>query len=70
MTVLDEEGLLVVDSGLSSDTFNKIACARLQESEVNCRITEAADYFTNVWATFCVVGRTRLAALGPRESIA
>jgi hypothetical protein len=32
MAVFDEEGLLVVDSGLASDTFNKIARTRLQES--------------------------------------
>lgn len=52
MTVLDEEGLLMVDSGLSSDTFNKIARARLREPEVNCRITEAVEYFTNVGRPF------------------
>jgi hypothetical protein len=34
MAFFDEEGRLVVDSGLASDTFNKIARARLQESEV------------------------------------
>jgi hypothetical protein len=37
MTVLDGRDLLVVDSGLSSNTFNKIARARLQESEVDRR---------------------------------
>jgi len=52
MTVLDEEDLLVVDSGLSSDTFNKIARARLHESEVNRRTTEAVKYFTNVGRPF------------------
>jgi len=31
MTVFDEEYLLVVDSGLASETFNKIARAGLQE---------------------------------------
>lgn len=48
MTVLDELDLLVVDSGLSSDTFNKIARARLQDSEVDRRIGQAVAYFTDV----------------------
>jgi hypothetical protein len=41
MTVFDQADLLVVDSGISSDTFNKMARARLQESEVDHRIAEA-----------------------------
>jgi hypothetical protein len=52
ISVLDEEDLLVVDSGLSSDTFNKITRARLQESEVDRRITEAVAYFTTFHRPF------------------
>jgi ribosomal protein S18 acetylase RimI-like enzyme len=52
MTVLDEGDLLVVDSGLSSNTFNKIARARLQESEVDRRAKEALAYFTGVERPF------------------
>jgi hypothetical protein len=35
MTVLDQADLLVVDPGISSDTFNRMARARLQESGVD-----------------------------------
>ena len=48
MTVFDQADLLVVDSGISSDTFNKMARARLQESEVDHRIAEAVAYFMGV----------------------
>jgi hypothetical protein len=52
MTVFDQADLLVVDSGISSDTFNKMARARLQESEVDHRIAEAVAYFTGVERPF------------------
>jgi ribosomal protein S18 acetylase RimI-like enzyme len=52
MTVFDQADLLVVDSGISSDTFNKMARARLQESDVDRRIAEAVAYFTGVRRPF------------------
>jgi len=52
MTVFDQADLLVVDSGLSSDTFNKMARARLHESDVDRRIAEAAAHFTGVQRPF------------------
>jgi hypothetical protein len=52
MTVFDQADLLVVDSGLSSDTFNKMARARLQESDVDHRIAEAVAYFMGVERPF------------------
>lgn len=45
MTVLDHEDLLLVDSGLPSDTFNKIGRARLSESDADQRIGEAVAHF-------------------------
>ena len=38
MTVFDQADLLIVDSGISSDTVNKMARARLQESDVDYMI--------------------------------
>jgi|SRR5579864_579873 len=52
MTVFDDDGLLVVDSGLPSDTFNKTARARLSESDANRRISEVAAYFRSVERPF------------------
>ena len=52
MTVFDQADLLLVDSGISSDTFNKMARARLQESDVDRRIAEAVAYFTGVQRPF------------------
>lgn len=52
MTIVDEADLLVADSGLASDTFNKIARARLVESDVDRRIAEAVAYFTGVERPF------------------
>lgn len=52
MTIFDEEDLLAVDSGLVSDTFNKIARARLRESDADRRIAEAVAYFTDVERPF------------------
>ena len=45
MTVLDHEDLLLVDSELPSDTFNKVARARLSESDADRRIAEAVIRF-------------------------
>ncbi len=52
MTALDDGGLLLVDSGLASDTFNKITRAWLQESEADRRIAEAVAYFQRVSRPF------------------
>jgi hypothetical protein len=52
MTVLDRADLLVVDSVISSDTCNKMARARLQESDVDRRVAEAVAYFTGVRRPF------------------
>ena len=57
MTVLDPEDLLLVDSGLPSDTFNKIGRARLSESDADRRIAEAITHFRRVRRPFaCWVG--------------
>jgi hypothetical protein len=57
MTVLDDNGLLQVDSGLSSDTFNKITRARLRGTDADRRIAEAVAYFKRVRRPFaCWVG--------------
>ncbi len=45
MTVDDRQDLLLVDSRLPTDTFNKIARARLSEAEADRRIAEAVAYF-------------------------
>jgi ribosomal protein S18 acetylase RimI-like enzyme len=45
MCVRDEADLLVVDSGLPCDTFNKICRARLEEGSADARIGEAVAYF-------------------------
>jgi ribosomal protein S18 acetylase RimI-like enzyme len=45
MTVLEQEDLLLVDSALPSDTFNKIGRARLSEPEADRRIAEAIGHF-------------------------
>jgi ribosomal protein S18 acetylase RimI-like enzyme len=52
MTVLDQEDLLLVDSGLASDTFNKIGRARLSELEADRRIAEAVGYFLDASRPF------------------
>jgi ribosomal protein S18 acetylase RimI-like enzyme len=52
MTVFDQADLLVVDSGMSSDTFNKMARARPQESDIDRRTAEAVAYFTGVQRSF------------------
>jgi ribosomal protein S18 acetylase RimI-like enzyme len=45
MIVRDDPDLLLVDSGLPSDTFNKIARARMADSAVDLRIAGAVSYF-------------------------
>lgn len=45
MLVDDAEDLLIVDSGLPCETFNKICRARLGERDADERIAEAVDYF-------------------------
>jgi GNAT superfamily N-acetyltransferase len=45
MTVDDRADLLLVDSALPTDTFNKIARARLTEATADRRIAEAVGYF-------------------------
>jgi ribosomal protein S18 acetylase RimI-like enzyme len=45
MVVDDRSGLMLVDSGIPSDTFNKILAARLDESSADGRIEEALSYF-------------------------
>lgn len=41
MTVEDLDGLVVVDSGLASDTFNKVLGARLKPDDADARIADA-----------------------------
>lgn len=48
MTVDDRGGLLIVDSGLSTDTFNKILRARLDEAGADAAIERALSYFQTV----------------------
>ncbi|SMB97422.1 GNAT family N-acetyltransferase [Deinococcus hopiensis] len=45
--VLDDGQLLVVDSGLASDTFNVITCACLSASQASTRIKKAIQMFGN-----------------------
>jgi ribosomal protein S18 acetylase RimI-like enzyme len=45
MYVEDRGDLLLVDSGLQTDTFNKILRARLDESNADLRIEYALEYF-------------------------
>ena len=52
MKVIEDDGLLIVDSGLRTDTFNKVCRARLKESEADRRIAEAIAYFTGVHHPF------------------
>jgi ribosomal protein S18 acetylase RimI-like enzyme len=52
MTVRDENDLLVVDSGLVCDTFNKVARARLHEPEANRRIEYVIRHFQTIRIPF------------------
>lgn len=45
MLVRDTSDLLLVDSGLPSDTFNKLARARMTDVAADARIAEAVNYF-------------------------
>jgi len=45
MTVLDQEDVLLVDSGLPSDTFNKVARTRFSDSEADRGIDEVTQHF-------------------------
>ena len=73
MTVLGEGDLLVVDLDLSSNTFNKIARARLQESDCKSPklIVEQRRRELTSRALIALLrgGSARFAALGPRKSI-
>jgi ribosomal protein S18 acetylase RimI-like enzyme len=52
MTVLDQEDLLLVDSGFRSDTFNKIGRARFTDSDADRRIAEAVTHFRRAGRPF------------------
>lgn len=52
MTVDDREDLLLVDSGLPTDTFNKICRARLTEADADRRIIEAVARFRDAGRPF------------------
>ena len=52
MTVDDRDDLLLVDSGLSTDTFNKVCRARLCDSDADRRIAEALEHFRAVGRPF------------------
>jgi ribosomal protein S18 acetylase RimI-like enzyme len=52
MFVDDREDLLLVDSGLPTDTFNKICRARLREEEADARIAAAIAYFRQAGRPF------------------
>ena len=52
MTVDDREDLLLVDSGLPTDTFNKICRARLRDTEADRRIAEALEHFRGAGRPF------------------
>lgn len=52
MVVDDREDLLLVDSGLPNDGFNKVARARLAGDTADCRIREAVGYFREAGRPF------------------
>ena len=52
MVVEHREDLLLVDSGLPSDTFNVVAMARFAEADADRRIAEAVQYFRTVGRPF------------------
>jgi len=45
MKVLDHEDLLLVDSGVASDTFNKVARTRIKDADADGRIEEVIAHF-------------------------
>jgi ribosomal protein S18 acetylase RimI-like enzyme len=52
MKVLDEGGLVVVDSGIPCDTFNFVCRARLESADALARVREAIGYFRDVGRPF------------------
>ena len=52
MTVLDREDLLLVDSGVASDTFNKIARTRIKDAGADARIEKAIAHFRTAGLPF------------------
>lgn len=52
MAVLDQEDVLLVDSGCPSDTFNKVARARFSEPNADRRIAEIIQHFRAVKRPF------------------
>jgi len=79
MLVRDDSDLLLVDSGLPSDTFNKIARARLTDSAADARIAEAINHFRGAARPFAwwvgplsrpvdLEARLRRHGLAPAES--
>jgi ribosomal protein S18 acetylase RimI-like enzyme len=52
MAVLDDEHILIVDSGLPSDTFNKVARARLAGAQIDRGITRVLQYFGDAGRPF------------------
>jgi len=52
MKVIGDDGLMIIDSGLRSDTFNKVCRARLTESQADRRIADAISYFVRVGSPF------------------
>ena len=52
MQVVEDEQLLLVDSGLPSETFNKVCRARLKAGDADRRIVEASQYFRDAHRPF------------------
>jgi len=52
MKLFDRPDLLMVDSGLAADTFNKVCRARLDESNADRRISDAVEYFRDARRPF------------------
>ncbi|HSF14042.1 MAG TPA: GNAT family N-acetyltransferase [Vicinamibacteria bacterium] len=52
MTVEERGGLVIVDSGLANDSFNKVLHSRLAEHDADERIAEALGYFRDVGRPF------------------
>ncbi len=52
MRVAQDDGLLLVDSGLASDTFNVVCRSRLPQGSAAKRVREAIDHFRRERRTF------------------
>lgn len=52
MKVEEDDGLMLVDSGHASDTFNKVLRARLAPDSADSRIRAALDYFRDCGRPF------------------